>query len=86
MRQTFKDGMGRIFQRPKTHTEYTLDDRCGMVRVNNVTHEVDKSIGLRHSIYLGTEVYVSKGRLIDVKTGKVLTTFTRARKVNVSET
>ena len=82
MRQTFKDGMGRVFQRPRTHTQYYFGDGCGSVVVDNKTHKVVASVGLRHSIYLDTELYASKGRLISVETGEVLATYTRWVKLN----
>ena len=84
MRQTFKDGMGRVFQRSSTHTEYTLD-YGGVVTVDNETHKV---VGVVRQAWgtpdiYGREVYAAGGRLIDVETTKTLAKFTRSRRLHI---
>jgi len=75
--------MGRVFQRPKTHTEYILIWEV-TITVDNATRKI---VAVEYDpaleTFIGREVYASKGRLLDVESGKVLTNFTRSRKVNL---
>lgn len=77
--------MGRIFQRPASHTEYTLENG-GWIKVDNLTHTVTLTVGSQNRDLLGTEVYASKGKLTNVETGKVIALYTTRRKVHIHTT
>lgn len=80
--------MGRIFQKPRTHTEYTVPGG-GVILVDNASHKITgykakfEALGGVPYPILGREVYASKGRLIDVESGDVLANYTRWVKINL---
>lgn len=76
--------MGRVFQRPATHTEYTLDYGA-VVIVDNAAHKVVRVIRQAWGTpdLYGREVYATGGRLIDVETTKTLAKFTRSRRIHI---
>lgn len=82
MRRAIKDGMGRVFQRPATHTIYYTKRGNGFT-VDNETHIVVVASMCPEQIE-GREVYASKGRLIDVETGRVLVMFNRSRRITIN--
>lgn len=81
-RNLVKDGMGRIFQRPATAVAYT-DPAGGDYVVDTKTHRVVEAPHYAQDA-LGVEVYEARGRLINVQTTTVLTTFSRRKKLHVS--
>lgn len=84
MRQTFKDGMGRVFQKPRTHTAYTVGLSKPVI-VDNATHKiVDAPYVIANMI--GLEVYATGGWLYNVETTLKLYPFTRWVKVNLPST
>lgn len=78
-RNFIKDGMGRIFQKPATHTIYTTE--LGEVMVHNATHKI-VGVPYEYRDYHGNEVHASKGRLIDVNTGETISTYKRRKRVH----
>lgn len=74
--------MGRIFQRPATHTQYTTE--FGLILVSNETNLIS-GVGASYDMsdYMGVEVYAGKGKLINVLTGKTIALYTRRQRVHI---
>lgn len=72
--------MGRVFQKPANFIVYTTE--YGAVWVGVVSHRV-VMVDLNDVLQAmhDREVYATKGRLIDVETGRVAVTYSRYRKI-----
>lgn len=79
-RQVVKDGLGRVFQRPATHIEYTTD--AGTLLVDAATHKI-VGTSARLGVLLGIEIYAAKGILTHVETGRKVGTYSRSRKLHL---
>lgn len=79
LRQFIRDGAGRVFPRPATHTEYTT--RLGFIVVDRVSNQI---VGVSDDYYrgmVGDIVEARKGYLFNKEHGTKIAAFTRTRKV-----
>lgn len=76
--------MGRVFQRPAMSIAYT-DQTGGVYWVATKNHRVFDAPHYAQDAK-GVEVYEAKGKLINVYTGAILTTFVRRKKHHVYPT